>query len=233
MNAPPTSGLREWIEVALAQCSLNDEGMGYLLSRGARMDVISQWEMTTFTPPREPAPDDTFRERYGTHGEFFERRVLIPLWCPRGTLLGFDSRAIGDTKRASRYLIGDRPWAVCWIGIRSAMRKIWEGQDPWIVEGAFDVFALMHAIDGPILGAGPARLVYGQLEFLRRFCKFVNLVFDRDATGRKGTKKAMEDLARINVGFRDIPYGKLEDDPGAIWLRGGQIGMRSAFPYTP
>jgi len=224
--------MREWIEDVLAQCSLDDDCLGYLLSRGATMNVIEDWGMTTFMPPTVEAPDAMFKERYGKHGEFFEGRAVIPLWSPRGTLLGFDSRAIGDTKKASRYMIGDRPWAVCWIGAKTAMRKIWEGKDPWVVEGAFDVFALMHALDAPVLGAGPARLVWGQLEFLRRFCKFVNLAFDRDATGRKGTEQAMKDLARINVGCRDIPYGKPGDDPGAIWLRGGANGMRGAFPYT-
>jgi DNA primase len=196
------------------------------------MEVIQSWQMVTFTPPRELAPDPLFRERYGPHGEFFKDRVLIPLWSPRGTLLGFDSRAIGDTKRASRFMIGDRPWAVCWIGVKSAMSKIWQGKDPWIVEGAFDVFALMHAIDAPVLGAGPARLVQGQLEFLRRFSKFVNLAFDRDATGRKGTHAALKDLARLEVSCRDVPYGKTDDDPGAIWLRGGAPGMCAAFPYN-
>lgn len=230
VQVPPD--MRAWVEDAFAQCSLDDDCLGYLLSRGATMEVIDSWGMATFTPPSEQAPDPQFCERYGKYGEFFEGRVLIPLWCPRGTLLGFDSRAIGETKRASRYMIGDRPWAVCWIGLKSAMRKIWEGRDLWIVEGAFDVFALMHAIDGPILGAGPARLVGAQLEFLRRFCKYVNLVFDRDPTGRKGTHKAMQDLAKINVACRDVPYGKTGDDPGAIWLRGGAVGTRSAFPYT-
>ena len=232
MTEPPPDSMRAWVEDAFAQSQLNDDCLGYLLGRGATMEVIEQWEITTFTCPKEPAPDALFRERHGAHGGFFEGRVLIPLWSPRGTLLGFDSRGTGDVKRASRYMIGDRPWAVCWIGLKTAMRKIWGGQDPWIVEGAFDVFALMHATDAPVLGTGPARLVQNQLEFLRRFCKYVNLAFDRDKTGRKGTKRALFDLSKLEVGCRDVPYGKSDDDPGAIWLRGGAAGMRAAFPYT-
>lgn len=224
--------MREWIEDALAQCSLDDDGLGYLLGRGGTMEVIESWGATTWSSPREVAPDEEFRKRYGSHGEFFDGRVLIPLWSPRGTLLGFDSRAIGETKKASRYLIGDRPWAVCWIGIKTAMPKIWRGEDPWIVEGFADVFALTHAVEGPVLGSGPARLNYSQLEFLRRFCSFANLVFDRDATGRKGTEQALKDLTKRNLGCRDVPYGKPGDDPGAIWLRSGAEGVRQAFPYA-
>lgn len=226
-----TCSMREWVEDALAQCALSDESLGYLLARGASMEVIESWSITTWVPPSEVAPDEEFRKRHGTHGGFFEGRVVIPLWSPRGTLLGFDSRAPGPEKRASRYMIGDRPWCVCWIGIKTALPKIWQGDDPWIVEGAYDAFPLMLAFDKPVLGCGPARLVYSQLEFLRRFCKFVNLAFDRDPAGRKGTERAMKDLTYRDVGCRDIPYGKTGDDIGAIWDGGGVENIRREFPY--
>lgn len=223
--------MREWVEDALAQCVLSEEARGYLLARGAKPETIDSWGITTWTPPSEPAPDEEFRKRLGEHGEVFNDRIIIPLRSPRGVLLGWDSRSIGE-KAVLRWLIGDRPWCVCWVGLQVAMDKIWEGCDPWIVEGAFDVFALQHALpDEPVLGAGPARLVYSQVEFLRRFCKHVNLVFDRDTAGRKGSQKALADLQDRGVSCREIAYGRADDDPGKIWDRGGAEAMRREFPY--
>ena len=230
----------------MAQCVLSGQAEGYLLARGAKPEIIDAWGITTWSSPPEPAPDEEFRKRLGIHGESFNDRIIIPLRSPRGVLLGWDSRAIGE--KGARWLIGDRPWCVCWVGVQTEMDKIWAGRDPWIVEGAFDVFALHHALpDEPVLGAGPARLVYSQLEFLRRFwgvpdgdagsaghwfTGMVNLVFDRDAVGRKATQRALKDLKTRGVSCREIAYGRTDDDPGKIWDRGGVEGMRREFPYT-
>jgi len=185
--------------------------------------------LTTFVCPPDPAPDPDFREKYEDHGGFFEGRLILPLYTPRGQLCGWDSRAT-TYKSASRFILPRARWNPTFVGMPRMMPRIWARQPVWIAEGLFDLFALEQLYpDAAILGAGTARLVPSQLDFLQRFASEVNLVFDRDKTGREGTEKALKDLRYRRVECRDIPYrgGK---DPGEIWDSGGLTALRECFP---
>jgi len=221
--------MRAWVEEALRQCPLTEDVEGYLLSRGAKPKTISEWGIKTWVSPAEAAPDETFRERYGSHGEFFDERAIIPLYSPRGALLGWDSRAT-EAKKASRYMIGDDQWSPVFLGILESLEKLWNGATAYLIEGAFDVFALQHAYpDDAVLGTGPARLTYSQAEFLRRYAKRVVVAFDNDPTGIKGTEKALKDLSFRRVECERLKYGRPGDDPGAIWLQGGAKAVQKIF----
>lgn len=221
--------MRKWIEAALEQCPLTADVEGYLLSRGAKPETIATWKARTWECPEEPAPDPTFQERYGPHGEFFEDRAIMPLYSPLGKVLGWDSRATVG-KKASRYMIGDDPWSPVFLGLLEALEKIWAGRAVYLVEGFADVFALQHAFpDDAILGTGPARLTYSQAEFLRRFAKYVYIAYDNDPTGDKGAEKALKDLRFRRVECERLKYGRTGDDPGAIWTMGGLDSIRKTF----
>lgn len=199
------------------------------MGRGGKADTITEMEIVTWMSPDEPAPDGEFQARFGVHGEFFNDRLVIPLRCPRGQLLGWDSRVVGQ-KEASRYMLPGTGHNVVFLGMPRMMPRVWSRRPVWIVEGFFDLLALEQCYpQEPILGTGPARLVYSQLQFLRRFASEVNMVFDRDKTGRQGTERALKALRELEVECRDIPYrgGK---DPGEIWDKSGLEGLRTAFP---
>jgi hypothetical protein len=105
----------------------------------------------------------------------------------------------------------------------------------------FDLCPLEWAIPekDAVLASVRAKLTMSHVEFLRRFCRGrVNMVYDQDDSGRKGTfgfidesgKKqmgALDWLRRVGLQCRDIPYeGK---DPGVIWDTGGVSAVRNTF----
>ncbi len=221
--------MRDWVEANLARLKLSEGHRGYLLGRAARPDAIRElglvsWEGTA----ANEAPDEDFRQRYGGRGEFFEERLILPLRSPRGTLLGWDSRET-ERKAASRYLLPQGRWNPVWVNMPRVMPRVFAKRPVWIVEGMFDVFALEQALspDTPVLGAGTARLVYSQIQYLRRFASEVYLVFDMDKAGREGARRALEDLTRVGVPCTVLAYpGK---DPGEIWDTKGFFGVREVF----
>lgn len=201
------------------------------MARGAKAQTLQEMGATTFEPLTDPIPDKALAERYGQHLDFFEGKTILPICSPRGKLLGFDSRSV-ERKDVSRFLLPEANWTVSWIGMPWGMRRIWEGKPVWVVEGAFDMFALEHAVEdqGAILGSGPAHLNFKHLEFFRRWKPpMVNMCFDMDEAGRRGSKKAVQDLTRFRVSCREIPYGGPGVDPGDLWDRGGAVAVREAF----
>lgn len=231
----------QWLQESLDMCVVTEEARDYLMGRGASPRVIEEWGIKVWDPPLTPCPDPSIHEYYGAHFERFEGKVLYPLFTPKGRFLGFDSRRI-DAKDDVRYLLPESRWNPVWVGMPSAMEKIWQGCDVIIVEGRFDVFAMLQAVeaqksDKAVIGSGPAHLSWKQVEFLRRWCApnkkrstHVYLAYDNDDAGKKGTADAIKHLRYGGVQTSQLRYGKPGDDPGAIWDRGGVAHLLEAFP---
>jgi DNA primase len=222
--------MMEWLMAALAASTLTEEARDYLMGRGATDDVIAAWQLKSFDCPLDPCPDRRLHEHYGSHFERFEGKVIYPLRCPRGKLLGFETRSI-DAKDNDQFLLPDSRWNPVWIGLPSAMPSIWEGRDIVVVEGVFDAFAMLHvAGTRAVLGSRSAHLSWKHVEFLRRWCGgTVLMAYDRDDAGEKGTRDAIRHLSSRQVRCTDLPYGRRGDDPGEIWDRGGVGALREAF----
>ena len=235
----------EWLQTALADCPMTEEVRDYLLGRGATDRVIEEWGIKVWDPPLSPCPDERLHKHYGEYFERFEGKTIYPLCSPKGRFLGFDSRHI-DHKDDVRYLLPESRWNPVWIGMPSAMEKIWRGRDVIVVEGRFDVFAMLQlvesrGIDKAVLGSGPAHLSWKQVEFLRRFCARVEVVdkkrpphvfmaYDNDPTGKKGTADALKHLDMRKVECSHLKYGVPNDDPGGIWDGGGVKRLQETFP---
>lgn len=233
--------MRSWLEKALAACVLTDSVEGYLLGRGAKEITIAAEGIVTWCPPVDPAPDPDFRKAHGEHGERLEGYLVCPVRSPRGSLIGFESRAT-HVKRIVDYRLPEAAWNPFWLGTRKAMPALWAGGDAWIVEGLFDMCPLEWAVPGTdaVLASVRAKLSKKHVEFLQRFCKgWVHMVYDRDATGRKSTVGwvdetgkhrygALDVLQRVGLKCRDVFYsgGK---DPGELWDKGGVAAIRAAF----
>lgn len=227
------SALSAWLAAALQLCSLSEDARDYLMGRGATPEVIEQWKLVTFEAPPEPCPDERLHKHYGTNFDRFEGKVIYPLYSPRGRLLGFDSRT-PYAKDDDRYLLPESRWNPVWIGMPAAMPAIWKGADIIVVEGRFDVWAMLHATTRgqAVLGSGPAHLSYKQTEFLRRWAQSdVYMGYDNDAAGKKGIADALKHLEMKRVSCNELRYGRTGDDPGAIWDRGGVEALQEAFPH--
>ena len=230
-----------WLEQSLATCSLTPEVESYLLGRGAKPVSIQREGIVTWQAQDVPLPDEEFRKRYGSRGEALVGALVCPVRSPRGKLIGFEARSIRE-KRISDYRLHEAAWNPFFLGTKNAVEKLWMGGDAWIVEGLFDLFPLEWAVPSTdaVLATVRARLSVSHVEFLRRFCRgLVNMVYDRDETGRKGItgwvdetgKKrwgALQSLGRVGLKCRDVPYGGGKD-PGEIWDRGGVEALRKTF----
>ena len=222
--------MKAWLRQTILSSDLSEGDRDYLLARGAKSSTIDRIQAITFEPPVEPCPDPNLAKKFGDHWEWFEGKILLPVYTIRGELLGFDSRT-ADKKDPLRFIIPGMHWNVPWIGMPFAMERIWAGKPVWVVEGYFDYFSLEHVVEeDAILGSGPAHLSYKHVEFLRRWKPpMVNMCFDRDEAGYKGSAQAISDLTRLRVTCREVPYGKTGVDPGDLWTRGGSEALREAF----
>jgi len=232
-----------WLSDALEMCELSEKVEEHLLGRGLKESTIASEGMVAWTPTEEPVPDIMFAKHYGLHGESLRGMVVCPVWSPKGSVIGFEARAI-DKKFITDYRLPKAAWNPFWLGTKGAMEKIWAGGDVWIGEGLFDKAALEWAIPetDAILASVTAKLSKRHVDFLKRFCVGrVHMVYDRDETGRRGVlgytdktgKKywgALESLQFVGLKCRDVVYqgGK---DPGEIWDVGGVSAVKKAFPF--
>ena len=236
--------MKAWFEAALASCRLSEEQEGYVVGRGLTFNRVADlgvvgWDADA---PDDFAPDEDFRERHGGRGQRLDGNLAFPLRSPTGELIGVEFRR-WDRKQVSQHLLPPASWNPVFVGLTpSAMRRLWDGGDVWIVEGVFDMGAMENVVPSRdvVLGTLRARLSDAHVDFLRRFCRGkVFMVYDNDETGRKQTHGyvdeegkhrwgALRKLERVKLPCRDVPYtgGK---DPGQIWEQTGTPGLRRAF----
>lgn len=242
--------MQNWLsEVLVEGRHLTEDAEGYLLGRGMSSETIRRLGMTLWTLHDDQAPDDEFRRKYGPKGEFLKGRLVCPCYSPRGEIIGFEARTwrMEDGKKITDFRLPQAAWNPFFLGLSpGTMHRIWSGCDVWIVEGLFDMAPMERIIPSSdvSLATVRAKLSWAHAEFLRRYVRRgrVNLVYDRDETGRKQTDGwtdehgkrrwgALEVLQRVGVECRDIPYrgGK---DPGEIWDQGGEPALREAFAHV-
>lgn len=240
----------KWLEDALQACTLTEDVENYALGRGAKEETIQSEGIVTWQAMKDPAPveEEEFRKRYGIYGEKIAGMLICPVRSPKGSLIGFEGRSI-HRKYITDYRLPEEKWNPFFLGLHSAMSRIWAGGSVWITEGLFDKCPLEWAVppEDVVLATVRASLSQKHVEFLRRFCitpqrnrpVIIHMVYDRDKTGRDSTvgwvdetgKRrlgALDLLRRVGLNCRDVPYhgGK---DPGEIWDRGGATAVRAAF----
>lgn len=225
--------MERWLAKALAMSSLPPEAEGYLLSRGVTEQSIHETQFKVWQDPKEPCSDAVFIDRYGPYGSRLRGKLVLPLRCPRGHLLGFEARTMPPAeKRITRFLLRRANWNPVWIGMPRAMQEIAKGKTPWIFEGYFDSEPMRHVLPSePLLGSLRARLTKKHVEFLRRFVRpggRVNLAYDNDETGRKGTSNGVYVLRQVGITCIPRPYTR-GNDPGNVWENRGAEGLKEAF----
>jgi len=191
-----------------------------------------------WVPPGTPAPEPGFRVRYGSRGEKLSGRIVIPLFTPRGEIMGIGARSL--TKDLSDYRVPALKWAPGWITTKGISEALWSNGRAWIVEGFFDLAALARVV--PDTDAVIATLRAGmdrrQIEHLRRYCRGgVVVAYDNDEAGRRATHGYQEGgrrrfgivdyIERAGVHVTACRY--LGKDPGDIWLNKGDRGLMKAF----
>ena len=238
--------MREWLTEALLSSAEDTppEAEGYVLGRGLPSRLMEEMRVGLWQCPSGQAPDEVFAGRHGATGHRVDRWLTIPLWSPRGRVLGVEFRTWEGEKKVSKYHLPESAWAPVFVGLTpSNLDRIWAGGDVWLVEGVFDL-ALAHATPkrDAVLSTGGAKITSRQVAFLQRFLSphaMVHVVFDMDETGQKMVQGythpetgrrvwgVLQRLERAQVQCRSIQYrGK---DPSAVWAVGGARHLRSVF----
>ena len=238
--------MREWLTEALLSSAAEtpQEAEGYVLGRGLPSRFMEEMRVGLWRCPSVRAPDGVFVDRHGASGHYVDSWLTIPLWSPRGRVIGVEFRTWKGGKKVSKYHLPESAWSPVFVGLTpSNLDRIWAGGDVWLVEGVFDL-ALAHVTpDGDaVLSTGGAKITSRQVAFLQRFLSpraMVHVVFDMDETGQKMTHGythpetgrkvwgVLQRLERAQIQCRSLKYrGK---DPGEVWSVGGARHLRAIF----
>lgn len=239
--------MNDWLSRTLLASAedVPEEVEGYWLGRGLPMALSSEMHVGLWRCPHDEAPDPVFVGRYGPSGQGVEHWISVPMWSPRGKVIGVEFRRWDGEKGSQKFFLQDSQWLPVFTGlVPSTLNRIWSGGDVWLVEGLFDL-SVAHAIPKTdvALACGGAKITPNQLSFLVRFMSpraQVHVCFDMDDTGQKmangyvhpDTGKRIwgvcERLIRCGITSRVVQYrgGK---DPGEIWEAAGTRALRRAL----
>jgi len=156
----------------------------------------------------------------------FRDRVMFPIRDPRGRVIGFGGRSMGD--EMPKYLNSPetplfRKGETLYL-MDVAAEHVRKRGYAVVVEGYFDAIACHRAgVKNAVATLGTA-LTPMHLRLLGRSCKKVMLVFDSDAAGQKAAERSLdvflgtEMVAKVAM----LPEG---DDPDSLVVRDGPEGL--------
>ncbi len=241
--------MRDWLTQALLDSAtrISEDASCYVVGRGLPSRLTEEIRIGTWVCPEDPPPDEDFNKRHGLCGMRVEGWISIPLWTPRGRVIGVEFRRWDGEKEVMKYHLPDSDWAPVFTGmVPSTLNKIWAGGDVWLVEGIFDL-SISHVVPSSdaILSCGGAKITNQQIDFLKRFLSpnsMVHICFDMDETGRNmangyvhpDTGKRIwgvtERLSKVGIRNRVVRYGGGKD-PGEIWEAGGKSMLKTSLGF--
>lgn len=176
----------------------------HLISRGVAPALI---ETVGLTLPREG--NDSYCDR-------FRQRLIFPICDPRGRVIGFSGRALGD--REPKYLNSPETpiyrKSASVFGIHLSKESIKKAGLVILVEGNIDLVALYQAGITNVAASLGTALTVEQAKILNRFAANALLVFDGDSAGLAAAQRGGE-LLREN-GFKvkvaSLPEGFKDPD---------------------
>ena len=171
------------------------------------------------------------------HYDFFRDRIMFPIRDPRGRVIGFGGRVLGDD--TPKYL--NSPETPLFhkgrelYGLYQVRRKKKQPETLYVVEGYMDVIALaQHGVDNAVATLGTA-VTDKHLEKLYRVAGQLIFCFDGDEAGKKAAWRALEiALPQLREGrqalFNFMPEGH---DPDSFIRQYGAEQFRSDDRTVP
>lgn len=129
------------------------------------------------------------------HVDLFRGRVIFPILDLRGKVAGFGGRLLGDgdgpkyLNSVESFLFHKSKLA---FGLYQAQKHIREKDEIILVEGYFDVLALVAAGFQNVVSTCGTALTSEHLQLFRRFGSRIIVLFDGDKAGIAATERAME-----------------------------------------
>lgn len=150
--------------------------------------------------------------------DFFQNRLMFPLFDQRDNVIGFSGRVLTDTDKTSKY-INTKETVVyhkgaTFFGMPTAKEEMKKSSKVYLMEGEFDVIsAFQQGIPNAVAVKGTA-LTEDQVQLLSRFIQKVVLCFDMDKAGQEALKRSVSLLEKkgLTVGVLVLVTGKDVDE---------------------
>ncbi len=154
------------------------------------------------------------RQQNGGIFDIFRNRVMIPIIDVRGSVIAFGGRVMDDSK--PKYInTSDTPAFKKTHNLFALnFAKNQKAQSLILCEGYMDVIALHQAGFENAVAALGTSFTADHARLVARYAREAILIFDADAAGQKGTKRAIDLLRETGVEIRvvTIPDGKDPDE---------------------
>ncbi len=127
--------------------------------------------------------------------DFFQGRLMFPLYDHRGNIIGYSGRVLGSSDYSSKYINTSETIiyhkGLTFFGLNSAKESIKKEDAAILMEGEFDVIsAFQEGITNAVAIKGTA-LTMDQVQLLSRFCKKIQLCFDTDKAGQEALRRSL------------------------------------------
>ncbi len=223
-------GLTSWLEQGFKP--LSTEHQKYLKKRG--VDSNSSVSFHTWGSPASTCPCQRFVANFGYTGRRLQGNLVIPIYSPRGSLLGMEARSFSSdgSKKVLQYRTDQAQWNPYFLGSEKAFEALWGGYDLWIVEGIFDKIALEKVVPNSdcVISTLRAGMDNNSVNMISRFLTPLNsiyIAYDNDETGRK--KADWLKAKFTSLGGRVYLCNYRGKDPNEVWSTGGEALMRRYF----
>lgn len=173
-------------------------------------------------------------QRYKGIADFFQGRLIFPLYDHRGNIIGFSGRILTDATDTSKY-INTRETLVyhkgsVFFGLNSSKEEIKKENKAIVMEGEFDVIAAFQEGITNVVAIKGTAFTPEQAQLLSRFAKTVTLCLDSDKAGQEAMKRSMPILEEkgITTAIVEIPQGKDPDEA----LKSDSAGFKKAIKHA-
>jgi len=173
-------------------------------------------------------------KRYNGFADFFQGRLVFPLYDHRGNVIGFSGRAISENYSGGKY-INTRETPIyhkgsVFFGLNSSKNAIKKDEAAIIMEGEFDVIAaFQEGIENTVAIKGTA-LTDDQARLLSRFAKRVILCLDNDSAGKDAMKRSLPILEAHNF-ITEIVENATGKDPDEA-LKENPVEFKKALKHA-
>jgi len=150
--------------------------------------------------------------------DFFQGRLIFPLYDHRDNIIGFSGRILESNDNMAKY-VNTRETLVyhkgsVFFGLNSAKKAIREDEWAIIMEGEFDVISSFQEGITNVVAVKGTALTPDQVNLLSRFAKKISLCFDADKAGQDALRRSvvlLEKKGLITTVIR-IPNAKDADE---------------------
>lgn len=168
--------------------------------------------------------------------DFFQNRLMFPLFDHRDNIVGFSGRVMDDNEKTSKY-INTRETLIyhkgmTFFGLNIAKEAMKKEAKVYLMEGELDVISsFQEGITNAVAVKGTA-LTSDQVSLISRFVQKVVLCFDMDRAGQEALKRSLGMLEKkaLSIGVLILTIGKDPDEAIQKDLAGFQKAIKKDIP---